>query len=227
MASQDASARGKRPPTDPRGPVLELLSAFKIGGRNGYYDDKVRGKVLRMDNLLASSGTARDGAKAKARPSYGGGRHRRAAAADGEDGSDAVDSWKTLKYEDFQPLRDLWNAYFDDLVRPAGKNLTDDMLAEEPNMLVMTSSSVRFYIHRASEGSGSQCLLEAGLFALADGHSMESAFSGQQQFLGAGRDMNTTAMVTRALNELVIVLSWTPQRHFAEDTSARRSTLSC
>eukprot|EP00929_Paragymnodinium_shiwhaense_P086116 TRINITY_DN46625_c0_g1_i1.p1 TRINITY_DN46625_c0_g1~~TRINITY_DN46625_c0_g1_i1.p1 ORF type:complete len:227 (-),score=42.81 TRINITY_DN46625_c0_g1_i1:569-1249(-) len=130
MASQDASARGKRPPTDPRGPVLELLSAFKIGGRNGYYDDKVRGKVLRMDNLLASSGTARDGAKAKARPSYGGGRHRRAAAADGEDGSDAVDSWKTLKYEDFQPLRDLWNAYFDDLVRPAGKNLTDDMLAE-------------------------------------------------------------------------------------------------
>lgn len=78
-----AGLKSKRAPPDPRGPTLELLQAFGLRDRNAYYDGKVRGKVLRLDNLKQLSSAGVVGGKGSGRRSalsgYGGARHRRCA----------------------------------------------------------------------------------------------------------------------------------------------------
>mmetsp|Transcript_118065 Transcript_118065/g.333913 ORF Transcript_118065/g.333913 Transcript_118065/m.333913 type:complete len:238 (+) Transcript_118065:86-799(+) len=137
----------KRPPPDPRGPVLELLQAFGVRERGGYYDGKVRGKVMRFDNIrqigaAASKGSAGKGA---ARNGYGGGRHRRAAEAGknaseapagaeskGRDGgAKSKEAWSGLSYEDFEPLRELWASYVDDMQAGSGPALAEALAAAD------------------------------------------------------------------------------------------------
>eukprot|EP00927_Polykrikos_kofoidii_P053821 TRINITY_DN48376_c0_g1_i1.p1 TRINITY_DN48376_c0_g1~~TRINITY_DN48376_c0_g1_i1.p1 ORF type:complete len:263 (+),score=29.58 TRINITY_DN48376_c0_g1_i1:176-964(+) len=140
----------KRQSPDPRGPVLELLHSFGVRDRCGYYDSKVRGKVVRMDNVRSASavtaacgkGTGKVGRRTGG---YGGGRHRRVlnqqeakatTAAENATATTSTEklpcaasarksSWDGLRYEDFEPLRELWVAYIDDIQPGSGPALAE------------------------------------------------------------------------------------------------------
>eukprot|EP00928_Gymnodinium_smaydae_P040988 TRINITY_DN27761_c0_g1_i1.p1 TRINITY_DN27761_c0_g1~~TRINITY_DN27761_c0_g1_i1.p1 ORF type:complete len:252 (+),score=40.04 TRINITY_DN27761_c0_g1_i1:44-799(+) len=140
-AGASAALGGKRPVADPRGPVLELLQGYGVTDR-GYYDNKIRGKLLRFDNIkqLAAGSSGGRGKGAGRGSGYGGGRHRRAAEAAAEAQAEAsgtaVGSSKAkgrergFQYEDFGPLRDLWAAYMQDLRAGLGAGCDASALGE-------------------------------------------------------------------------------------------------
>ncbi|CAE8604117.1 unnamed protein product, partial [Polarella glacialis] len=105
---------GKRPVADPEGPVLELLQTYGIRNGKGYYDGRIRGKFLRFDSQKPPAPPV---AEAGARRGGGG----RLQEAQGKD------HWKSYRYDDFGPLRELWSTYMRDLGPGEGQQLCDTL----------------------------------------------------------------------------------------------------
>eukprot|EP00933_Yihiella_yeosuensis_P082902 TRINITY_DN96933_c0_g1_i1.p1 TRINITY_DN96933_c0_g1~~TRINITY_DN96933_c0_g1_i1.p1 ORF type:complete len:213 (-),score=32.47 TRINITY_DN96933_c0_g1_i1:71-709(-) len=105
---------GKRRVVDSEGPVLELLQSFGIRNGKGYYDSRIRGKVLRFDHqkLPPPPPPRPDNQRG------GGGRHKEAQGKE---------HWKNLRYEDFEALRTLWTTYITELRPGEGEDLCETL----------------------------------------------------------------------------------------------------
>jgi len=111
-AGGSVASTGKRVAPDPKGPVLELLQNFSIRDCGGFYDGKVRGKLLRFD----TSGGRRVSADASANANRK--KHARSLGRNRE--AQASNQWKDLCYDELAPLRELWASYIEDLLQATG-----------------------------------------------------------------------------------------------------------
>mmetsp|Transcript_65464 Transcript_65464/g.102214 ORF Transcript_65464/g.102214 Transcript_65464/m.102214 type:complete len:220 (+) Transcript_65464:34-693(+) len=100
----------KRAVQDPQGPLLELLQVFGVPNRGGYYDSKIRGKIIRFDNS-GKSQIAAAGADATSRKAV----HKRRSEGRHKE-AQSKEHWKNLRYDDFHPLRELWATYIADML---------------------------------------------------------------------------------------------------------------
>mmetsp|Transcript_43992 Transcript_43992/g.125958 ORF Transcript_43992/g.125958 Transcript_43992/m.125958 type:complete len:236 (+) Transcript_43992:102-809(+) len=119
-ASSSSTSAPKRKVADPQGPVMELLQSFGVRDKGGFYDVRIRGKYLRLDNTKNPT--------ANAPSTKAAGTGRRAGRCKEVQGRD---QWKGLRFADFEPLRALWHSYIEDLQLGSGQELSKGLAAAD------------------------------------------------------------------------------------------------
>ncbi|CAK0901683.1 unnamed protein product [Prorocentrum cordatum] len=114
LASRDGRREAKRPVADPQGPVLELLRSHGVRSPAAFYDQRVRGKLLRFDNVGSKAPASARGSQLGALDPGCGKSWKEPAGRE---------QWRHLRHHAFEPLRKLWEEYARDLCPGGGEAL--------------------------------------------------------------------------------------------------------